>query len=246
MEKRGQVTIFIIIGLILVVVVALLLYAQNKGFQVINIIGSRELTLKDEVSKCIIELGDPALDLLARQGGSFNPKKFRLYLGYEVNYLCYNLEDTDVCSNRVLTQDDLELELENYLGSKIKSCIDSRFGNLRSSNTQIQTGQYSLDVTVARDNVLFLVKYPTTIRRSDSSNVINEYLEVVGKPLGRLYEVAYSIVRAESSIGDFDPVPYMILYKDVQIRKDRPYPDKLYSINKINDDYTFQFAVEDE
>lgn len=66
-------------------------------------------------------------------------------------------------------------------------------------------------------------------------------------PLGELYKVSQDIIDFETTNGEFDQLTYMLGTRGRErIEKLRPYPDKIYKINKQDSTYMFQFAIQGE
>lgn len=79
------------------------------------------------------------------------------------------------------------------------------------------------------------------IVRKDNKNYEFSY------PLGELYKVSQDILDLEATSGEFDQLSYMLSHHGLyRIEKLRPYPDKIYKINKQDSIYVFQFAIQGE
>ncbi len=246
MQKRAQVTVFVILGIVLLIILGLILYLRNIGIGVdTNVfIENQKEAIQDHVESCIEQEATPILNVIALQGGTLVPTKSRLYNGYQINYLCYNQINTELCINRVLTLKSMEDEISRQLKTNIQSCLDIK--QFETSNTKISTGNLDVSLTIGEKNILFVVDYPITILKDNTRDSITRFTKTINNPLGLLFNTAVTIIESESSFGDFDQLPYMIIYKNVIIEKDRPFPDKVYKIKTINDPYTFQFAIEGE
>ena len=72
MLKRGQITIFVILGIVLVVIVVLL-FTLRKEILPKNILPTQTVSLQDHVEDCIRESGNSAINLVSKQGGEINP-----------------------------------------------------------------------------------------------------------------------------------------------------------------------------
>src|SRR3989344_5734226 len=129
MKKRGQITIFAIIGIIIVAAILLVLYL--KGQLNIPILGTgtaqeRINDIKDHIQGCIEEVGDEPIKRIALQGGHLLTPEgtYRKRNDIPISYLCYNIPDSNTCSNRLLLMDDMEEELEKAIDLNLNTCIN--------------------------------------------------------------------------------------------------------------------------
>ncbi|MEW6063454.1 MAG: hypothetical protein AB1571_03760 [Nanoarchaeota archaeon] len=249
MEKRGQVTLFIILGIVILTVIVLVFFLRDTIVEKAlgpsgtkRIISNEADNIKDEIVKCIDEKARPALEILGKQGGSFNPQKYRLYNGNKVNYLCYNIPNDNKCLNQMLLKSKLEAELNTYLSREIFSCIDiSSF----AGTTEITTGEFKINSEIGDDGVLVNVDYPITIKKKEITQSISEFSKQVDIPLGKIVVAVNDILNDEASGRGFDIVGYVKAKKslyDISVRQ--PSPDKVYIVNVYGDEYKLQFAIE--
>ena len=71
MQKRGQVTIFIIIGILIVLVIGIFLFLQGKLslFQPQLAIPQDVVPVQNYIEQCITDIAEPAIRQMAAQGG---------------------------------------------------------------------------------------------------------------------------------------------------------------------------------
>src|SRR3989344_195369 len=90
--KKGQVSVFIILG-ILVLVVLVLLFARDSRFN--EIFSSK--SPYQEIEGCIKETTKEGLNILSLQGGVIEPQNYILYEGNKIDYICYSENDYEKC-----------------------------------------------------------------------------------------------------------------------------------------------------
>lgn len=148
----------------------------------------------------------------------------------------------------------MEEQLEEDLKDNLLGCLDlSGFeGGLIKTYTLVYPTSYDLDVTVLRETSTIRLDFPVTLKaeNSDEQVSVKEFTSVIDVPLGEFYEVAQDILDAETEIGMFDTLSYMLgKMSRYTLELHKPYPDKLYIVrhSKIHGgEYRFQFAVEGE
>jgi hypothetical protein len=250
MKKRGQSTIFIIIGIVIVLLVALYIVGtQTKIIPPLLGGGSAVDQMNDidtHVTECLQDIGDDYLTQIALQGGylSVPSDSYRLYNDTTISYLCYNQINSATCSNRMLTVAQMEQELEDTISSALETCI-----NVHDYSDDITSiaESWVLEIDVYQTSVDFLLTYPVEISKDEEVIKIDEFTHTADVPLGELYDVSMDIVNQEASLGDFDQLIYMLQkFSKYTIYKLRPYPDKIYQVKFREDDYLFQFAIQGE
>ena len=246
MEKRAQVTTFVIVGIVIIALAVLFLYARSLGFGISSegFLASKKASIESRINECARTEAAKVLEVMGRQGGTLTPLKFKTFNNARINYLCYNIPGSDQCVNRILTLKTMEDELSRYLETSIRNCI--RIDEFKTSGLSLQPGNLEIITTIGQDDVLVIVDYPITLARDNARLTLSRFTSKVNIPLGRLYLAAIEAIDSEASVGDFDPLPYMLVHNLVRIEKHRPFPDKVYVMNIRTVPYIFQFAIEGE
>lgn len=247
MNKRGQIIVFAIAGLIIVFLIGLYLFARNIGIGVdpYDFVRTKETPVRREVEECILQGSAISLTKMGKQGGDLNPVLYKRYNNEKIAFLCYNQEKEFTCINRMLTKEDMQSELNTFFKEQLYRCIDlTGFATL---GVDINVGELIVNTTVNKDNVLVNVNYPVVIKKGESELIISEFSKEIKSPLGELYDVAMDIVDSESKYGGFDTLGYSLMHKSEYIIKQyKPYPDKIYVTNIKDNPYIFQFAIQGE
>ena len=256
MEKRGQTTLFIILGIVIVILVAL--YFVGKQTDMLPEIFSAadaegELADIDEhVTECMAEIGEEYVRQIAWQGGylSIGTDTYKLWNDTTVSYLCWNQVGLPTCSNRLLTQAHMEEELEEVISSALSTCI-----NVHDYSNDLNTAEsWVLDVEITSDSVDLYLDYPIEVVKDDSSASTEGFSENVNLPLGELFDVVQDIVNEEAGWGTFDPMLYMLgQLSEYTIYTSKPYPDTIYAVQMSEftlppgqENLVFQFAIQGE
>jgi hypothetical protein len=130
MSKRGQFTIFVIIGIVLVILVAvsLVFFGDDIGSQIAGTFAapSEIDEARDIVQECLDVVVPAGLQFIGGQGGYFNvPESF--YLS-EIGLIGYAYYDGD---NKFLSLDSLSDQYELYLEEVVPACVEGQsFGDL--------------------------------------------------------------------------------------------------------------------
>ncbi len=243
--KKGQVTMFIIVGIVILVVVGMIFMIKSGNVRKLkkeNLNQDLE-AINQHINDCIDKVAEDPVRRIGMQGGYLSTPggTYRYFNDTSISYLCYSLDNG--CMNRMLTRDNMELELAKNINFLLQTCID--LSSFESERYDIIIDK-KWDVTVdIAGNVIVDVNYPLSLQSTKSTTRVSNqgsYIRTYNVPLNELYKVAMDIIEKEARGIDFDILSYMLMKKDYKIIKLRPYPDKVYIINK--DGYTFQFSVE--
>jgi len=256
MNKRGQVTLFVILGIIIVAIIVLLL-AFRKDIMPTPATRENLNSIMDDInehiSECVIEKSEEPLERIALQGGYLSTPidSYRLWNDNTVSYLCYNIEDTERCRNRMLTKQHMEDELSEAMEMELAECVNVHGfePGLVKTFSVIAEEPMEVSTDINEDEVLFELIYPVKLKASSGEEEVSEerFVVPVEVPLGELHDVALDIIDSEASMGRFDTLTYMLAKMSrYTIYLHQPYPDKIYQIKMRDGDYIFQFAVEGE
>src|SRR3989344_5977987 len=154
MEKRGQATLFIILGIVLVFLVALYFIGVQQD------IIPPLLSDGDSASQ-MAAVGGQYVTQIAAQGGYLAPASdtYRLYNDTQVSYLCWNQVGVPTCTNRLLTLSHMEEELTDVIDDALGTCI-----NVYDVSDDIEAAEnWELTVDIQRDSVDMLLYYPVSV-----------------------------------------------------------------------------------
>ncbi len=159
-NKKAQLTLFIVLGIAILLLFGMLFYVSSKGLTTTNQKSEdfetyMDLCLKQYAEYTIYKLGFNA-------GNMINGKKFEQDQFTKINYASYNGE------KYILSIEDIETQLENEFNQGIQQCADS-FPN---KNYEIKIENPETSVTIAEEDVYFNVKPDIKVY---NNNKITEY-----------------------------------------------------------------------
>ena len=250
MQKRGQVTVFIVIGIVIVLVAVLFWHARSQygvGVKTEVFLEGPLESIKSETNDCITKIVNPLVATLAKQGGDLDPREYRLYNSQKVKYLCLNIPNKNVCTNNLDSLAKIEQQLQQRLQTELLTCIPKSLLESKKGYN-IKYTDPKVEVKLGEEDVYITVDFPLTISKEGLTQNLQKTTKIIkGVPLGKLYEHVYSIVEAHASKGEFFQLPYMLSKKgEVEIQVDKPYPDIVYILNLKNSDFKFYFAIQEE
>lgn len=254
-KKRGQITAFIIAGLVLLFIIgatwiSMTIISKGKikpAIEEVQKIPLEEATLKNYVENCITIVSVGPIKTIALQGGTLNLTDYIWYDESKFNVLCYNLEGYKGCVNSLLLRQQMEEELSREIKLLLKTCINLKPFEEKGYN--VTTGLMDVKTEIGLYDITFKLTYPIKLQKQDHIFEISEFSSTLDYPLGELYELTADIVNSEITNSNFNKDEFMVESNpSIKIQKHRPYPNIVYSLTKhleeINEDFTFRFAVQ--
>ena len=250
MKKRGQVTTFMIVGLVLLIIFVLIFFLRDSLFEGIRGVEGTKMILSSQLEEinhkmddCITKQSTEVLNLMAKQGGSVNPVNYRFYYGDKISYLCFNIPGTKKCVSNGLSITELQNELNNNLKDVIKNCIN--IDSFRDDRRyEMIIGDFNFNSIILEKTVLFNISYPVTLKRKDVELNSLGVSKTINVPLAKIQQTVLDILNIESQTGDFDNVMYTLSKRnEIKVIKKRPSPDKIFIITYQDNPYQFQFAI---
>jgi len=175
MEKKGQVTIFIIVA-ILIISIVVLFFALKGFFKKEKVASSEVVLIKNFVQGCIDEVTQEGVYYIGQKGGYYSPK-FSTKNG-ETYYFLNNM-------NYFPSKERVELELAKYVDGKFFLCSEN-FVNF--SGYEIEQGNFESKVKIFDDYVSLNVDYPLVIRKKGGVSRIKGFETEVPVRMGIVYK----------------------------------------------------------
>lgn len=240
-NKRGQITIFVIIG-ILIVAFAFAIYYFYP--QIKSAITGETLNPSSYLQSCIEDDLNSAVKTISAQGGSMNPEHYLLYQSQRVEYLCYTSEYYKTCvMQQPLLKRHVESEISRVISTKAEECFASLEENYKNSGYEvdIKKGKISVELLPKRVSVNF---NSTMSVRKESAQRYTDIRASITNNLYELVSIATSILNFETSYGDSETTIYMNYYHDLKVEKIKQEEgSKIYILTDRNNGNKFQFAT---
>ncbi len=198
MQKRGQVTIFLIVGILLLVIFAAVLWASSY-FQKEKLEAEIEtplsLGLKPQLSSfvesCLEETAVPGLYLLGAQGGVIYPDDPAKVLATEkalINYGYLNGVDQ-------LEVEEMEKQLNLFIEENLPPCLGDFASFAEKGITVEKKGGIKVDSKATPANVLVSLKYPLEATFGEDRIEISTFSQRIPLPLGSVVDEAENIIE---------------------------------------------------
>ena len=205
MKKRGQITPFIILGLVFLLFFLIILFTKSYSIEKIGTVYSSEISpIKNYVDLCTKSSASDALYLLGVQGGYTAPPKLYFQSAYaKIAYWYYEGQDI------YPTISIMEQELSSYVNRALPECIES-LNVFRDMGFEFEFGEIDTKTKINENNVEFNIDYPITIKKGDSETEIKEFSRNFPVRLGHMHSIAKEIVEKEIEDPDWIDMTYLV------------------------------------
>ncbi len=201
--KRGQVSIFVIVAIVIVLGIVAFVAYQNGVFGGENQEFNEVYTYYDE---CIRQETVKAIDLAGSQGGridvgeyipgsDFAPFSSHLnFLGFPIPYWYY-VSGNGVIKENIPDKSEVEIELGEYLVERVRNC---NLEPLFERGFDVELEVENVDVSIENEKLIVKVEGDLTVEKEGrNSRVTNREIEVNSK-FGAMLEKAYELYEKET------------------------------------------------
>lgn len=231
MLKRGQVTIFIVVGILIIFLTASIFLVKTflVGEELKEVDPTPLLSdsVKNYIESCIEKTGRNALIFVAQQGGYYElPELSEFGLPY---YLYKN-------KNYAVSKDKLEQELSKYVDGMLFFCIQN-FIPLKKAGLDIEQKEIITATKVFDKKVVFDVIFPITIKQNSLAKSLAYFSQTIPSKLGAIHNMSLEFTNLDEKNPDsicISCLTYLGLERDLRTE-----------INPLRDG-TFLFTIIDE
>jgi hypothetical protein len=195
--RKAQVTVFIMIGMIMLVFAALFFYAaelvqKRSDLHVVEASSAKEL-----VESCLGVIAEDALLVTGRQGGFAN-LPLQYFEPLNTTYLF------DEGQNEVPDVPTVQQELASYIDDHIGNCINDFIVLADKGIVVNELGQPKSSILIAERDVQFSIDYPIEERKADLATK-PEFMPVKKNvKLKDVLQLANDLIESERTTGLFD------------------------------------------
>ena len=210
--KKGQVTVFIILGIIILVVVGILVYFYTSNVREtsleevqVRLDASALEPIKELIETCTKETIEKGIILVGMQGGYYNPAQFVQLGNYSVSYAYIN------GANKLPTLARIGQEIEEYsMSDESREKIDNCINDFKQFTLNIESGDYEVEMgEISGTSIPVRIIYPIEVSKGDITLQIPDVTYLIESGIGVAYAVAVDIVNDEATSGDFKVMDYI-------------------------------------
>ncbi|MGY4884625.1 MAG: hypothetical protein ACP5NZ_03545 [Nanobdellota archaeon] len=203
MRNKGQVTIFIILAIFIVILVALVIIFWDDLFK--RQFPSEINPVYNTFKQCLEEDVALGINVLESQGGYIYLPKYEVgseympfssqldFLGNPIPYWYY-ISGNNLVRTQVPSIDDMEKELAKFIELKSRDCF---FDDYYDQGYGIEMGKPIADIIIKDKEVVLDLEMNFVVSKDDETYIAKNHEITVDSELGSLYESAKQVYEKE-------------------------------------------------
>ena len=232
--KKGQVTIFVVMGIILIIIVGLLIYVRTEISQPELPIGDESLfqferAIKTQTEDCMEQLAKEAIIELGKTGGYLDTSFIQPsgYTATDSNGLeifpesgqyipyWYHMDSSNSCTNCEFEarypllnggRNSIETQLAKHIEENIDFCVND-YESVELQGVDIEeTGQSDVEVTFGLGMTSIRLNKEVTLTRDESVAKVDEYYAYLDINFNSIYQLARDIISSLNSYKKIEEI----------------------------------------
>jgi len=239
MENKGQVTIFIIIGILALAAIAIffgfrseLITEEIEKTEVAPLLSG---SLQSYVESCIQEKGKEAIQFVSAHGGYYLLPEISHHLALPY-YLYQN-------QSYVISQRELERQLSLYLDNELFFCIRN-FAPFQKTGLKIEQGEIVTTATLNSNRVFFDVTFPITVEQDALAKTLMHFSGSIDSRIGTIHDVVTEFMQLqEKNSGSYCVSCLVNLLIEQELRVETTFvEDGIMLFTIIDDDEILEYS----
>ena len=184
MNKKAQVTLFVIVGILIVVFAMIYFLVLGNSSKELNL--SDISSINSFVRSCIETTGNEVIFEVAKGGGYYFPPELSISSGipiYFVNGTSY-----------VPSKKEIEDEISFFVKESLFFCTRN-FINFPEFN--IVQEEINVETIIEEESVTLKVNYPLRIEQGNKVILINDFEETIDSRLGVIYDAVVEFISGQ-------------------------------------------------
>lgn len=186
MNKKAQITPFIIVGLVILILAVLVIVNTNMvslgktsiASQDINVQG---LAVEQYVQSCLDKTAKEALVFIGSYGGYYELPQ----LSHEVFSLPYYWH---IDTNYMISKAQLETEIAKYIDQETFFCLHN-FKPFTDQGLVVEQGISQTTVTLKQNELMITTHFPVTIKQKRTQKTISEFSQTTPTRIGIVHDL---------------------------------------------------------
>ena len=247
MKKRGQVTIFIVIGVVLIGATIMFFLLRNQ--EIIETTGKSEENIESFLDSCLKDKIKNAIDDISIHGGYID-KEFSLNFQFQneepmnITYLCYTQNYYALCVNQKpgFVQ-DLKSELKNYISNDVQNCFDEMTKNFARKGYSIKTNYKGFSVDLLPKRVIVQTDSDISLTISGETTKDEDFKMVIASRFYEIVNLVQELVNEEAEFCYTENLGINLVYPEFIVDKFKTQGTIVYTVEHTESKEKFRFAV---
>jgi hypothetical protein len=247
--KRGQVTLFVIVALVLIAAVVIFFLLRAESGPSIDI--KAEEDPNKFFASCVEEDLRNKVEIISSKGGYLeNPLSLEFQFADEkeasnLSYLCYTSNYYLSCVNQEpLLIQHLKEEIKKGISESVDSCFDDLTKALDKKGYVVDASFRGFEILLNKGKIIIETNSKITLTRSGETSSLGNLKVSYSSKFYDLAILAQEITSQEARFCNFEHLGYMLLYPEFDIDKFRTgNSDTIYTLGHRGSGEEFRFAV---
>ncbi len=190
-SKQGQLSMFIIVGIVAIIGISLLAFTQPKA--ITGNIASQNLETPEVsalVESCLQDVTKQGLFYLGQQGGYYEPPPG---LEYVTGMVPYYVDADQVYVPGIPT---IEFELNKYIEEYIDDCARG-FESLEEQGFSVSALTPSANAKIGSDSILVDINYPLEVSKGSSTVTFSDFSASIPFNFNDVYKVVDEVMQQQ-------------------------------------------------
>ena len=239
-NKKGQVTIFVIVGIVIVVGILGSIIFMGR----VDVESPVDLGPQNFIDKCVRDVVESSVEKMLRNGGEILPSRAIAYQGEEWNYLCYQADFYQGCYNiHPMLEMQIEREIVTDTSRGVQDCFDTMREDFENRGFDVGGGATEYSINLLPGYVEINLAKKIDVSRDGATQSFKDFGARLLSPIYELVQIARDVVNSESQFCHFEYNGYMLLYPKYDIRRIDYSDSKMYRLIDRASGAEFRFAV---
>lgn len=165
--KKGQITIFIVLGMVLTISFLLLYFlSSTESAPTVKNLNFDSASIESYVIECLSSASSESLILLGKQGGYIHPSIYLELEGYNVAYLLFE------GNNKLPGEAEVISQLSVYIKERLSACVTSL---AEESKWESEIGEKQVNVVLGSGSVGITLTMPVRLKNGDQEIILDTF-----------------------------------------------------------------------
>jgi len=204
MLKRGQITLFIALGFVILIAFGFVFYVggaivDSRTSTSVSKVGRAAfmtVPIKEYIGGCLRTLSEDILfDKVGIQGGYIDIGNADEWVNFDYSGLVYSVPySLDGNIKNTLSLEDIQEDIEEYIDTEFVNCLN--FNSFEGDGYEITNeGSISTDVVINKNDISIQVKTPLIVKKEDSETEIKDFVVNLPIRLNHVYSIADDLIE---------------------------------------------------
>ncbi len=219
-NKRGQLAIWVILGVVVIAFVILILLLNKEGNPIIPGRSEGRYNVESYLKSCLYRDIEDVTSKMIPQGGLLNLRSMVFFNNTNIEYMCYYQGYWDPCINQhpALIQ-EIKKDILSYATPKLKLCMERMKEDYKSQNIKVDldNNEPVVKIDFSDDIIKIELNKKMTIKNNGETKTYENFDFTFNSPIYNLANIAIEIADQEAKYCYFEYVGYSIIYPRYQI-----------------------------